>query len=179
MEVRESVPDNCTCASANIVFELSDSHEKFEFLLTKSKSRHVSCCFRQTNKAHLWLVPALDTDSYIFTAYNLDALDTGSNKSAIVACNKLLKKHPKNILLKVLNPIPLCSRYSPIYLVIESTCPHSFPESRRVTRTLQRSSGIKANRGWHIDGDDACSPWSGKTCVHCRNSNHVILTFAV
>ncbi|KDR81676.1 hypothetical protein GALMADRAFT_58678 [Galerina marginata CBS 339.88] len=29
-----------------------------------------------------------------------DALDTGSNKSAIVACNKLLKKHPKNELIK-------------------------------------------------------------------------------
>lgn len=32
----------------------------------------------------------------------LDALDTGSNKATIVACNKLLKKHPKSDLLKVL-----------------------------------------------------------------------------
>jgi hypothetical protein len=31
----------------------------------------------------------------------LEALDTGSNKSAIVACNKLLKKQPKNDLVKV------------------------------------------------------------------------------
>lgn len=30
-----------------------------------------------------------------------DAIDTGSNKSAIVACNKLLKKQPKNDLVKV------------------------------------------------------------------------------
>lgn len=32
---------------------------------------------------------------------SLDALDTGSNKSAIVSCNKLLKKHPKSDLVKV------------------------------------------------------------------------------
>lgn len=31
----------------------------------------------------------------------IDAIDTGSNKSAIVACNKLLKKQPKNDLIKV------------------------------------------------------------------------------
>jgi hypothetical protein len=31
----------------------------------------------------------------------LDALDSGSHKSAIVTCNKLLKKHPKNDHLKV------------------------------------------------------------------------------
>ncbi|KIM49319.1 hypothetical protein M413DRAFT_438506 [Hebeloma cylindrosporum] len=36
-----------------------------------------------------------------------DALDTGSNKSAIVACNKLLKKHPKNDLLKSLKALAL------------------------------------------------------------------------
>lgn len=30
-----------------------------------------------------------------------DALDTGSNKSALLSCNKLLKKYPKNDLLKV------------------------------------------------------------------------------
>jgi N-terminal acetyltransferase B complex non-catalytic subunit len=32
----------------------------------------------------------------------LDALDSGSHKSALVTCNKLLKKHPKNDHLKVL-----------------------------------------------------------------------------
>lgn len=32
---------------------------------------------------------------------SIDAIDTGSNKSAIVACNKLLKKQPKNDLVKV------------------------------------------------------------------------------
>lgn len=31
----------------------------------------------------------------------IDAIDTGSNKSAIVACNKLLKKQPQNDLVKV------------------------------------------------------------------------------
>lgn len=31
----------------------------------------------------------------------VEALDTGSNKSAILACNKLLKKHPKNDMVKV------------------------------------------------------------------------------
>ncbi|KAF9464770.1 N-acetyltransferase B complex non catalytic subunit-domain-containing protein [Collybia nuda] len=36
-----------------------------------------------------------------------DALDTGSNKSAIVACNKLLKKHPKNELIKALKALAL------------------------------------------------------------------------
>ena len=30
-----------------------------------------------------------------------DALDTGSNKSALVSCNKLLKKYPQNELIKV------------------------------------------------------------------------------
>ncbi|KAJ6572909.1 N-acetyltransferase B complex non catalytic subunit-domain-containing protein [Mycena sp. CBHHK59/15] len=34
-----------------------------------------------------------------------EALDTGSNKSAIVACNKLLKKHPKNELIKALKAL--------------------------------------------------------------------------
>ncbi|KAG5647223.1 hypothetical protein DXG03_000758 [Asterophora parasitica] len=36
-----------------------------------------------------------------------DALDTNSNKSAIVACNKLLKKHPKNQLIKALKALAL------------------------------------------------------------------------
>ncbi|KAL0946591.1 hypothetical protein HGRIS_012792 [Hohenbuehelia grisea] len=36
-----------------------------------------------------------------------DSLDTGSNKSAIVACNKLLKKHPNNDLLKALKALAL------------------------------------------------------------------------
>ncbi|THU87266.1 hypothetical protein K435DRAFT_782074 [Dendrothele bispora CBS 962.96] len=36
-----------------------------------------------------------------------DALDTGSNKSAIVACNKVLKKHPKNNLVKALKALAL------------------------------------------------------------------------
>ncbi|TFK42516.1 actin cytoskeleton organization protein [Crucibulum laeve] len=36
-----------------------------------------------------------------------DALDTGSNKSAIVDCNKLLKKHPKNELIKSLKALAL------------------------------------------------------------------------
>ncbi|KAJ7632694.1 actin cytoskeleton organization protein [Roridomyces roridus] len=36
-----------------------------------------------------------------------EALDTGSNKSAILACNKLLKKHPKNELIKTLKALAL------------------------------------------------------------------------
>ncbi|TFK76275.1 actin cytoskeleton organization protein [Pluteus cervinus] len=36
-----------------------------------------------------------------------DSLDTGSNKSAIVACNKLLKKYPKNELIKSLKALAL------------------------------------------------------------------------
>ncbi|KAE9393029.1 hypothetical protein BT96DRAFT_959176 [Gymnopus androsaceus JB14] len=36
-----------------------------------------------------------------------DALDTGSNKSAILACNKLLKKHPKNALVQSLKALAL------------------------------------------------------------------------
>jgi hypothetical protein len=46
---------------------------------------------------------------YEFTQNNYfppDALDTASNKSAIVACNKLLKKHPKNELVKVRSVAP-------------------------------------------------------------------------
>ena len=33
--------------------------------------------------------------------YGTEALDTNSNKSAILACNKLLKKQPNNLLVKV------------------------------------------------------------------------------
>jgi len=46
------------------------------------------------------------------SAFNLllDALDTGSNKSAIVACNKLLKKHPKGELIKVCDS-PMSTHY--------------------------------------------------------------------
>lgn len=36
-----------------------------------------------------------------------DAIDTGSNKSAIVACNKVLKKYPKNDLVKALKSLAL------------------------------------------------------------------------
>ncbi|CCM04607.1 uncharacterized protein FIBRA_06789 [Fibroporia radiculosa] len=36
-----------------------------------------------------------------------EALDNGSNKSAILACNKLLKKHPKNDLIKALKALAL------------------------------------------------------------------------
>ncbi|KAF8163363.1 actin cytoskeleton organization protein [Crassisporium funariophilum] len=48
---------------------------------------------------------ALALDRQIRPIY--DALDTGSNKSAIVACNKLLKKHPKNDLIKSLKALAL------------------------------------------------------------------------
>lgn len=37
----------------------------------------------------------------LWTNIPSDALDIGSNKSALVACNKILKKHPKNELVKV------------------------------------------------------------------------------
>lgn len=46
----------------------------------------------------------LDSYSYSILSiicFGLEALDTGSNKSAILACNKLLKKQPKNDLVKV------------------------------------------------------------------------------
>lgn len=36
-----------------------------------------------------------------------DALDTGSNKSALVTCNKLLKKYPQNELIKALKALAL------------------------------------------------------------------------
>ncbi|KAJ4487875.1 actin cytoskeleton organization protein [Lentinula aciculospora] len=36
-----------------------------------------------------------------------DALDTGSHKSAITECNKVLKKHPKNALVKALKALAL------------------------------------------------------------------------
>ncbi|KAI0807388.1 N-acetyltransferase B complex non catalytic subunit-domain-containing protein [Fomes fomentarius] len=36
-----------------------------------------------------------------------EALDTGSNKSAILACNKVLKKHPNNLLVKALKALAL------------------------------------------------------------------------
>ncbi|KAF8559771.1 actin cytoskeleton organization protein [Imleria badia] len=36
-----------------------------------------------------------------------EALDTGSNKSAIVSCNKLLKKYPNNLLVKSLKALAL------------------------------------------------------------------------
>ncbi|THH20680.1 hypothetical protein EW146_g718 [Bondarzewia mesenterica] len=36
-----------------------------------------------------------------------DAIDTGSNKSALLACNKLLKKYPQNDLLKALKALAL------------------------------------------------------------------------
>jgi N-terminal acetyltransferase B complex non-catalytic subunit len=36
-----------------------------------------------------------------------EALDTGSNKSAIVSCNKLLKKYPSNLLVKSLKALAL------------------------------------------------------------------------
>ncbi|KAH9951453.1 actin cytoskeleton organization protein [Amylocystis lapponica] len=36
-----------------------------------------------------------------------EAIDTGSNKSAILACNKLLKKQPKNALVKALKALAL------------------------------------------------------------------------
>jgi len=40
--------------------------------------------------------------------FTTDALDTGSNKSALVSCNKLLKKYPQNGLIKVhFAPVPL------------------------------------------------------------------------
>ena len=32
---------------------------------------------------------------------NVDAIDSGANKSAVATCNKLLKKYPKNDLIKV------------------------------------------------------------------------------
>ena len=43
----------------------------------------------------------IDSSTAVYDVTQIDSLDTGSNKSAIVACNKLLKKHPQNELVKV------------------------------------------------------------------------------
>ncbi|KAI9509646.1 N-acetyltransferase B complex non catalytic subunit-domain-containing protein [Russula earlei] len=48
---------------------------------------------------------SLHTERQIRPIY--DALDSGSHKSALVACNKLLKKHPKNDHLKALKALAL------------------------------------------------------------------------
>lgn len=58
-----------------------------------------------------------------------DALDTGSNKSALLSCNKLLKKYPKSDLLKV-RLVRVCSGRMPsntgrLPLGLESTRPHA------------------------------------------------------
>ncbi|KAG6845343.1 hypothetical protein H0H87_010800 [Tephrocybe sp. NHM501043] len=42
-----------------------------------------------------------------YSPASTDALDMGSNKSAIVACTKLLKKNPKNALIKALKALAL------------------------------------------------------------------------
>ena len=55
---------------------------------------------RQFRPIYGSLPSVLETRNYILTS-TAEALDTGSNKSAIVSCNKLLKKYPTNLLLKV------------------------------------------------------------------------------
>lgn len=48
--------------------------------------------------------------------FTTDALDTGSNKSALVSCNKLLKKYPQNELIKVhFAPVPLWLKSGPSF----------------------------------------------------------------
>ena len=61
-----------------------------------------------------------------------DAIDTGSNKSALLACNKLLKKYPKNDLLKV------CSQR--VHVGDRAHSPVGFESS--CSCTLSKSGGV-------------------------------------
>lgn len=62
-----------------------------------------------------------------------EALDTGSNKSAIVACNKVLKKQPSNHLVKVCTwPVPFINYpYEHMFVGSEGTRPRTLPKGRR------------------------------------------------
>jgi hypothetical protein len=71
-------------------------------LLSESSCKHVVCS-GATNQAYLRSAKfRLPCNLRSFQNYaHIDALDSGSNKSAIVACNKLLKKSPKHDHIKV------------------------------------------------------------------------------
>ncbi|GJE87141.1 N-acetyltransferase B complex non catalytic subunit-domain-containing protein [Phanerochaete sordida] len=78
-----------------------------------------------------------------------DAIDTGSNKSAIVACNKLLKKQPKNDLVKALKALALVRSQKveeSLYLCDEVLASKPSDEA-----TLSALSHVLRGLGRHLD----------------------------
>ncbi|KIP09553.1 hypothetical protein PHLGIDRAFT_102803 [Phlebiopsis gigantea 11061_1 CR5-6] len=78
-----------------------------------------------------------------------DAIDTGSNKSAIVACNKLLKKQPKNDLIKALKALALVRSQKveeSLYLCDEVLASKPSDEA-----TLSALSHVLRGLGRHLD----------------------------
>lgn len=64
-----------------------------------------------------------------------EALDTGSNKSAIVSCNKLLKKYPNNLLVKACR-IPLRDNFPLTCLHNQSLKALALVRSQKVEESL-------------------------------------------
>ncbi|EKM55336.1 uncharacterized protein PHACADRAFT_143536 [Phanerochaete carnosa HHB-10118-sp] len=78
-----------------------------------------------------------------------DAIDSGSNKSAIVACNKLLKKQPKNDLVKALKALALVRSQKveeSLYLCDEVLASKPADEA-----TLSALSHVLRGLGRHLD----------------------------
>jgi hypothetical protein len=71
-----------------------------DFIGLVSLLLHVSRRFRTSDTPDIWSL-FLSFLILSFSHPSLDALDSGANKSALASCNKLLKKHPNNVLLKV------------------------------------------------------------------------------
>lgn len=68
-------------------------------------NQHVNYGNWPTSQANLWSASNGYYDRNQCIDWPLDSLDNGSPETAITSCNKLLKKHPKNNLIKVINQI--------------------------------------------------------------------------
>lgn len=126
----------------------------------------------------------LSNNVYLLSFPLLDALDTQSNKSAVLACNKVLKKHPNNVLVKVIHTsdvwppmsFELTMRFN--QTVIESTCSCTIAKSWRVFSSRRWSIGHKTYWWRSSDSNDACleRPWSTYVLYSFELGHNGVLT---
>lgn len=130
---------------------------------------NVDCRIRTSNSPHLWSVLPYTLASITnWRGTSADAIDIGSNKSAIVSCNKILKKHPDNDLVKVRatrlrrESVNLAENVLPGIEVLGSI---SCAEGRGIFGTLRRGLGCKAFKRCNVVCHDSRFTRFGKTYV--------------
>ncbi|TRM56244.1 N-acetyltransferase B complex non catalytic subunit-domain-containing protein [Schizophyllum amplum] len=99
-----------------------------------------------------------------------DALDTGSNKSAIVTCNKLLKKQPKNMLVKALKSLALVrsQKVEESLALCDEVLASKPTEDATLTAMMHVLRGLGRNNDMVIMFEDAFKKQPGNEELGCQ-----------